>query len=243
MESSRPTKTDGATLVVDPAANPAPAPGDFHRDFQMTEHDLGTPPGRTYDVILCDPPWKYQHSVLMDAPPYPTMTPEELAKLPVADVAAKNSLLFMWATGPKMQEALELMARWGFEYVTVAYVWVKVGADGMPSRKGMGYYTRSATEFILLGRRGRGHTKRMSCRNQCQTMLHRVLQHSRKPAVFAKQIKTLFKGARRLELFARCGVPGWDCIGNQLESPESASPTAATSTDFFSRAPTQRAGE
>ncbi|EKC62345.1 adenine-specific DNA methyltransferase, partial [human gut metagenome] len=53
------------------------------------------------------------------------MSIEELCALPVADLAAPDSALFLWATFPQLPEALRLIEAWGFTYKSVAFVWLK----------------------------------------------------------------------------------------------------------------------
>ena len=50
---------------------------------------------------------------------------DELCALPVADLAAPDSTLFLWATFPQLPEALRLIQEWGFTYKSVAFVWLK----------------------------------------------------------------------------------------------------------------------
>ena len=45
--------------------------------------------------------------------------------MPVADLAAPDSALFLWATFPQLPEALRLIEAWGFTYKSVAFVWLK----------------------------------------------------------------------------------------------------------------------
>ena len=54
------------------------------------------------------------------------MSIEELCALPVADLAAEDSALFLWATFPQLPEALRLIKAWGFSYKTAAFVWLKL---------------------------------------------------------------------------------------------------------------------
>ena len=54
-----------------------------------------------------------------------TMGIDELCALPVADLAAPDSALFLWATFPQLPEALRLIEAWGFRYKSVAFVWLK----------------------------------------------------------------------------------------------------------------------
>ena len=53
------------------------------------------------------------------------MSIEDLCALPVADLAAPDSALFLWATFPQLPEALRLIEAWGFTYKSVAFVWLK----------------------------------------------------------------------------------------------------------------------
>ena len=77
--------------------------------------------GRKYQVIYADPPWSYavNYASLQGIAPYPSMTLDDLKALPVADVAAPDSLLLLWTTNPLLPSALELIEAWGFAYVTV----------------------------------------------------------------------------------------------------------------------------
>ena len=72
----------------------------------------------TYEIIYADPPWRYSAKKVQGAAEnhYPTMSIDELCALPVAELAAKDSALFMWATFPQLPEALRLIRAWGFTY-------------------------------------------------------------------------------------------------------------------------------
>jgi N6-adenosine-specific RNA methylase IME4 len=172
-----------------------------------------------YDVILTDPPWKYNAGYKTKkagaaTAHYPTMRLEELKKLPVASLAASNCALFMWATNPKLGEAVALMEAWGFTYTTVAFVWVKTYKDGRPIC-GLGHYTRSATELCLLGIRG----KMPRDDNKVGQVIYDLVRgHSRKPDAQYERIMALYQGRRYLEMFARRPWEGWDSWGNQIES-------------------------
>lgn len=80
-----------------------------------------------YSIIYADPPWRCSAKKVQGAAEnhYPTMSIEELCALPVAELAAKDSALFMWATFPQLPEALRLIRAWGFTYKSVAFVWLK----------------------------------------------------------------------------------------------------------------------
>lgn len=85
---------------------------------------------KKYSIIYADPPWHYRtyskkgKGRSADSH-YPTMDIEDIKALPIREIAAKDCALFMWLTFPCMKEALEVIHAWGFEYKTVAFVWIK----------------------------------------------------------------------------------------------------------------------
>ena len=86
-------------------------------------------PKKKYEIISADPPWSYNDTLggnaKMGAMPYDTMTQDEINALPLKEITAKDCILFMWATMPKLQEALDTIRAWGFKYKTCAFCWVK----------------------------------------------------------------------------------------------------------------------
>ena len=84
---------------------------------------------KKYNVIYADPPWSYQQwcNKKQGAAKahYETMKQKDIEELPVERIADKNCILFMWATFPKLQEALATIKAWGFEYKTIGFCWVK----------------------------------------------------------------------------------------------------------------------
>lgn len=92
----------------------------------MSIVDIHAPAGDGYGVIYADPPWSYrQQGNGAAARHYPTMTPDEIKALPVQALAAKDCALLMWATFPNLQQALDTIRAWGFEYKTLAFCWIK----------------------------------------------------------------------------------------------------------------------
>lgn len=169
------------------------------------------PPTGTYSVLYVDPPWRYDHSSTPEVRAvenqYPTMTLDELKALPVP--AAPDAVLFMWATSPKLTEALELMAAWSFEYRTCA-AWVK-------DRIGMGYYFRQQHELLLVGRRGDPPLPAESDRQPSVVTAPRG-RHSEKPERFYELIEAMYPEGPRIELFARNAREGWDSWGNEAQA-------------------------
>ena len=138
---------------------------------------------------------------------------EELCALPVADLAAPDSALFLWATFPQLPEALRLIKAWGFTYKTVAFVWLKKNKKSDSWFYGLGFWTRGNAEICLLATRG--HPKRQAT-NIHQFIISPVEAHSKKPDEARDKIVSLLGDLPRVELFARQTPPGWDVFGQGL---------------------------
>jgi N6-adenosine-specific RNA methylase IME4 len=180
-----------------------------------------------FGSILVDPPWRFQNRTGKMAPEhrrlrrYETMTFEQIAALPVGDVALPQSHLYLWTPNALIREALEIMGAWGFRYKT-NIVWLKVRKDGAPDGRGVGFYFRNVTELLLFGVRGKLRT-RAAGRRQTNVIITRKQEHSWKPDEPYKIIEACSPGPY-LELFARRKVPGWTCWGDQAETYEEARP-------------------
>jgi len=166
---------------------------------------------KKYRVIYADPPWAYRNKRTGgsmnsgSASKYPVMTLEELAELPVPEIANKDSVLFLWATVPLLQEGIILLNMWDFEYKTSLF-WRKI------MLLGMGFWFRGQVEVCLLGVRGHVKPFRIQRSNFVQT---KALRHSEKP----EEVRQLIEAtglAPRIELFARQEVEGWSCWGNEV---------------------------
>ncbi|HXG66834.1 MAG TPA: MT-A70 family methyltransferase, partial [Blastocatellia bacterium] len=100
---------------------------------------------KRYGIILSDCPWPYDNNrsgrVKDGAYTYPAMSIAELCQLPVGDLAAKDCALFMWATMPKLEEALAVIRAWGFRYTTCAFVWIKQNPKSGGIYSGLGHWT------------------------------------------------------------------------------------------------------
>jgi N6-adenosine-specific RNA methylase IME4 len=166
-----------------------------------------------YGVILADPPWPFDtwSARGKDRSPenhYPTMTLDDIAALPVADLAADDCALFMWCLWSHMPDARGVLDAWGFRYSTTAFVWAK------PSI-GLGYWTRQQTEPCLIA--VRGHPKRINA-DVAQLIEAPRGRHSEKPDEVFARIERLVAGPY-IELFARSRRPGWDAWGNEAGPP------------------------
>lgn len=108
-----------------------------------------------YQIIYADPPWSYNQRGRGAAENhYATMSIDDLKQLPVERLAAKDAVLFLWATMPLLPEALDLGRAWGFSYKTCAFTWIKhYEPSGKPAMGG-GMWTRANAELCLLFVRG-----------------------------------------------------------------------------------------
>jgi len=161
-----------------------------------------------FDVIYADPPWRYSFSRSKNREienQYPTMTVEDLCALKIP--SADNSVLYLWATAPKLLEALEVMKAWGFEYKTHA-IWDK-------QIVGMGYWFRGQHELLLVGVKGKFSPPKEIDRIGSIFSVRRG-QHSKKPDWIRDRIKCWFPDARCLELFARQPFAGWASFGDEI---------------------------
>lgn len=180
-----------------------------------------------YGTILADPPWQFSNRTGKMAPEhrrlsrYSTMTLEEIMDLPVAQVAAPRSHLYLWVPNALIAEGLQVMQRWGFTYKT-NLVWYKVRGDGGPDGRGVGFYFRNVTELILFGIRGSMRTLDAG-RRQTNIIVSRKREHSRKPDEQYEIIEQCSPGPY-LELFARHPRENWSQWGNEIE--ETAEGTA-----------------
>lgn len=85
----------------------------------------------------------------------------------------------MWATYPKMQEALDLIEAWGFKYKSIAFQWIKQNRSGNGYFFGLGRWTRGNTEPCLIAIKGK--PKRISA-GVGQLVFSPLRRHSQKPA-------------------------------------------------------------
>lgn len=203
-------------LITDPA-----------RALKIYDDLAQVEPG-SIQCLAADPPWKYKtwsdKGLTKSAEQhYSTLPLEEIVRLPIKDIAAKDCWLFLWTTWTHMEQALAVMRAWGFKYSSNAFVWWKLrralGSQTMmfvdplnDSHFGMGHTTRKATEPCILGRRGK--PKRLNA-SVLDILISPVREHSRKPDDFFPRVEKFCAGPR-LELFARETRPGWVQLGDQV---------------------------
>ena len=212
------TITGSATLPLVEAEPEQLARTEFNHLWNGNPGDFPTLPQDQFDIIYADPPWDYkgqlQHAGAGSEDTggamrhYPTVTLDRLKELSVPNIAADNSLLFMWATNPHLDQAIDLGKTWGFAWATVAFVWDKV-------RVNPGFYTMSQCEMCLVFKRGKIPSPR-GARNVRQFLSVKRSAHSEKPAEVRTRIERMFPTLKKIELFARQQVEGWRAWGLEV---------------------------
>lgn len=177
-----------------------------------------------YGAVYCDPPWRFRvwgrRSSRDPERHYGTHETDVIAELPVSELAAPDCALFMWVSWPMLEDALNLIGRWGFEYKTCAFAWMKASnkqlelfREDVDAQVGLGYWTRANSEVCLLATRGA--PKRLNA-DVRQGIVEPRREHSRKPTVVYERIERLVAGPY-VELFARSRRAGWSSWGNELD--------------------------
>jgi len=168
--------------------------------------------------IGSDPQWKFlTRSALGDGRSanvhYKTEEVDKIKALPIGELAAENSAFYMWAVDWCLQDALDLIAHYGFEHKTTAFTWAKLNASGIGWHMGQGYWTRANPEICLFATKG--NPKRLYADVE-QLIVAPVMEHSRKPDAWLDRIERLTEG-NYLELQARRPRAGWISWGDELE--------------------------
>lgn len=220
------TPTADTTLFDTPDA-----PTDYARNDERAaevaaaaEAEGTTPePQEKYRIIYADPPWSYGDTTLVphrrglpagDAREhYPTMELAAICALPVKDWVEDNAVLFLWATSPILEEALQVVRAWGFEY-KASFVWDKI-------KHNMGHYNSVRHELLLICTRGSCQPDKQQLFDSVQS-IERSDKHSQKPVEFYDIIETLYTHGRKCEMFPRAVREGWDVYGHVSELNEAA---------------------
>ncbi|MGQ4876257.1 MAG: MT-A70 family methyltransferase [Promethearchaeia archaeon] len=187
---------------------------------------------KKFQIIYCDVPWSYNdpkgNDSAMGGIQYNTMSNQELADLPINEIADKDCLLFQWITMPKLSEVFSIIEAWGFRYITCAFTWVKLNPTGSIEKdgkdiilkkgiySGIGHYSNGNAELCLLAKKG--HPKRYE-KNVKQIQIHPRGKHSAKPLAIKDEIVRLAGDLPRIELFARNLKKfenGWVNIGYEI---------------------------
>jgi N6-adenosine-specific RNA methylase IME4 len=167
-----------------------------------------------YGTLIVDPPWDPGVTQRLSARgrqpasarrQYTTLTPHQIACLPVGDLASSSAHLWLWVTNQVLCSGthVEVLEAWGFRPVTIV-TWCKTG------RIGLGQYLRGSTEHTILAVRGWGTVPEVPAPSTWFTGDRGA--HSVKPAMLHDLVQQISPGPR-VELFQRQGRLGWDGWG------------------------------
>src|SRR3990167_10912183 len=174
---------------------------------------------KKYQIIYADPPWFYNKRNLVGKDGkrnnfawgatnhYAVMKTKDICELPIPSLSDDNSILFLWATFPRLPDALQVIEAWGFKYKTVGFTWIKIMKNGGVRMDGLGNYTMSNAEVCLIATKGK--IKRVKTGVK-QIVLSPKTRHSEKPTEVRDRIVQLMGDLPRVELFARQKTEGWD---------------------------------
>ena len=173
-----------------------------------SQSDLIPFPNKKYQIIYADPPWSYQKWVWKDKSIkdlndfYPTMSLDEIKNLSVPK--DDNCWLVLWTTVPKIEDGLEVLHAWGFDYRTSG-MWDK--------GNGLGFFFRIYHEILLIGKYGNPPKPLFTVSSIFEEPRRK---HSQKPDCVRQWIGQVFPGLSKIELFAREKIEGWDVWGNEV---------------------------
>lgn len=179
-------------------------------------------PQGPFDVILADPPWKYNDRKRPGKAGfgggvhghYLTMDTTAICSLKIP--AANDCMLFLWATWPRLVDALAVIAAWGFEYLTIGFLWVKTDPLAGSIFHGIGFYAKANTEPCLLARRGQAIKPAVD--DVSSVIVSPRREHSRKPEATRTRIDRMYPTQRKVELFCRESADGWTTWGDQVDA-------------------------
>lgn len=171
-----------------------------------------------YRVIYADPPWDFKSNVGASGSNvhrhYATLTEKQMCEMKIAELTKKDAVCFMWVASSCLLSGIKIMKAWGFEFKTIAFVWLKT-YNKKPVYVA-GPWTGKSCELCLLGIKGKPN-KYVQSRPR-ELIISEREKHSKKPEEARKRIESMFPMSKKLELFAREKANGWDAFGNEIES-------------------------
>ena len=193
-----------------------------------------------FDVLVLDPPWEWKaRSPKGEGKSakrhYPVMKLKDIQALPIKELGTPDCAIFLWATGSLLHHAFATLAAWGFEYVTMPFVWAKLTKCAYANfakwqkqgktpeeilarlfHNGTGYWTMANAEVVLMGRLPEGHPKRVK-KDIRSLIVTPVQEHSQKPQEFRRRVDRMMGAVPKIEVFAREPADGWVSIGNEID--------------------------
>lgn len=193
------------TVVVDPPW-PMPETGKTTRGETDSRGVYTAKGGRQVDGTW----WGRHRGGKVDLP-YERMTLQEIAAVPVGELAEDDAHLYVWTTNRFLEDTFGIVRGWGFRPAQVL-VWCKP-----PMGVGFGGAFTVTTEFVIFARRGSlPHARRQdsSWWKWSRVYENGHIAHSAKPDAFQDLVEQVSPGPY-VELFARRDRLGWDTWGDE----------------------------
>jgi N6-adenosine-specific RNA methylase IME4 len=170
----------------------------------------------SFDLIMVDWPWDHQAwsdkgvTSKSAGGQYTTMTIDEIATWPLADLGRGNAVYWIWATHAMIDQQIAVTKRQGLTFSTTG-VWVKRTINKKLAF-GTGKRLRCASEPFIIATLGRPLTSK-----NIRTVIEGpIREHSRKPDEAYAAAEALYPAAlNRADIFTRESRPGWASFGNE----------------------------
>lgn len=203
----RPPTTAGVLRLAKTLAQPGRGEGGDPGCCTVDDLDSLILAGRKFGTVYADPPWRYGNQGTRAATDdhYKTMSVDDIAALPVGELAAECCHLHLWTTNAFLFECPRLFEAWGFKYQGV-FVWCK-------PQMGIGNCWRVSHEFLVLAIRG--EPRSFAAKNLMSWAAISREEHSVKPGQVRAMVERASPGPR-LELFGRKAHPGWVVWGDEI---------------------------
>lgn len=182
---------------------------------EITKEWAAMRPYGGFDLIMVDPPWQFK----LRSDKWQGKSPEAqyecqpldwIKALPIRALASDNAIIWLWATNPMLNVAIDVLAAWDVRFTTAGH-WVKRTKHGKLGF-GTGFVLRCAGEPFLIGSVGAPKTTK-SVRSVIEGPIR---GHSEKPEEAYREAEKLMPEAKRIEVFSRKDRPGWSVWGDEV---------------------------
>jgi N6-adenosine-specific RNA methylase IME4 len=179
-------------------------------------------PEKQFDIVLMDPPWQYYGSKTKDqacGKHYDCLSFNDLKKLPISQLDPE--LVFIWVTASKMEQGIQLLNHWNYNFRGVQFVWIKTTKSGkIINAQGIRpSIVKPTSEFIIAGTKSKkGRPFKLFSEKIPMNVLHHKGKHSEKPDIFQELISEMYPYQSKIELFSRriSDWSDWTHWGNEI---------------------------
>jgi N6-adenosine-specific RNA methylase IME4 len=188
----------------------------------------------TFNVIVADPPWAFNDSLVAmkrkvkrsAASQYDVLGINDIEQLDVRSLADQaGSILVLWVPSSMLSVGLNVMSSWGFSFKQT-FVWVKTKKDARKeidmndsTRVGMGRLFRQSHEIALVGTCGKVYPHLVN-KSQRSVAFDKNRKHSAKPELLQDRLELMFPAVPKLELFGRRARKDWTVIGDEIDGKD-----------------------